>query len=385
MNPLFAFIGAVVAFSIVYLYTVRTHVPSHARGHSDPGHIGGLVHRKRKEPCTVLNQCRCRATEDNCMCAMGTKLGPDCLSTACSWKKQSLEGFKKGTLRHEKGHLSGTCHQCSSDECDACHSEEDCNTPGGCQWKNGRCKDRCSLKNCKGCQSKGSCSGPVLADFTEKCSWDSGASQCSGRCHSSQCNRCYGSSECESTEGCAWDTSLNTCVKQCLTGKKYAALGLGCWTCATKFLCTHSENAKSQSNPGGCSWSESNYECFGLDPDEKSPYFGNVVNPTSSLFRVDSLSGDLTITKADSEVADVQVVYGNLNIYGLKEAETLVLAGITYIHGNIVVRDNPKLKHIEFNTELKVGGFYDLSNNFNDNSELRTTFEKLKIKSLSQL
>ena len=62
-----------------------------------------------------------------------------------------------------------------------------------------------------------------------------------------------------------------------------------------------------------------------------------------------------------------------------------MLAGITYIHGNIVVRDNPKLKHIEFNTELKVGGFYDLSNNFNDNSELRTTFEKLKIKSLSQL
>ena len=156
-----------------------------------------------------------------------------------------------------------------------------------------------------------SCLSITYGDFGKKCMWDAKAHKCNNRCHPHQCSSCTSQSECRIRKTCVWDTKLNFCVSKCYTAESDIALGLGCWTCETEFLCTHPDNSKSAQKINGCSWSKSIQQCIGPNTDGISPHYGNIINPNDKdFFHIDSVAGNVYLHHSDVSVEAISFTTG---------------------------------------------------------------------------
>jgi len=338
---------------VYFTYTRQQHIPTKM---SDI-HLSA----RKRVPCTVMNPCACRRKKDTCLCAGGTKVGPNCLETGCVWAVQLDGGHAEGSLRSANIRDRGQCRLCSSDDCSACKNQEGCRSAegGGCIWKTGVCQQACDMKNCGGCQDSDSCLSITYGDFGKKCMWDAKAHKCNNRCHPHQCSSCTSQSECRIRKTCVWDTKLNFCVSKCYTAESDIALGLGCWTCETEFLCTHPDNSKSAQKINGCSWSKSIQQCIGPNTDGISPHYGNIINPNDKdFFHIDSVAGNVYLHHSDVSVEAISftTIYGDLDIGSNLNLEEISLNTMKYLHGNIMIRNNPKLRRINVGPDLKVSG-----------------------------
>ena len=176
--------------------------------------------------CEAGDPCHCHETKEQCLCALGSKLGDECLQTECNWHE--------GTILHH----GGQCDTCDGlGHCHGCFTEDECNKANEgqiehlCAWNSNDnvCEDLCSSNACSQCMAQDTCEERGL------CAWASDS--CVPKCGRHICGGCMDQHSCESSD-CAWDGAQSVCEPTCHTtagtestvAGTIEARGLGCWT-----------------------------------------------------------------------------------------------------------------------------------------------------------
>ena len=359
-------VGAFVLYKSQYL--VRQTSPLISKSHSP----GKLEMRGDRIRCTSINPCGCHLTKDSCICNTGSIKRKNCQQTSsCHWDESLSPRLKASRTQ---GRLA--CRSCSTMDCNACPSEQKCALAkgGGCSWSenDNTCRKICTANTCSACLQEHDC------NQHSSCQWDIDTGKCAGECSERSCGLCNSYNTCENQISCRWDKSLQYCMKKCIFNE---LLGLGCWTCESKDMCTDLGNAVK------CKWNEQSASCTRSELQElhevrHHPYYGNVVNPTKKLFsHIERVLGDVGFyheSRNNVEVPDLETLYGNIIINSNDRLEHVSFPRLVHLKGNIIISGNPVLKTLTFNPLLQHEGCLDVDTDNNQYFKIDETVKHQK-------